>query len=144
MRIYFSKKVVGIVVLLVKNLAIQHPHHLLVLLVPNHVVVDAKELVVEDALVLQPLLLVLLVLILVKEVVIAHVVVAVKEPRNLHLVLLALALVVEIAKTLVPEDAMKLVKATVKQVVILVVTKVAILDVKVLVHHAMVLVLVDV
>ena len=144
MRIYFSKKIVGIVVLLVKNLAIQHPHHLLVLLVPNHVVVDAKELVVEDALVLQSLLLVLLVLILVKEVVIAHVVMAVKEPRNLHLVLLALALVVEIAKTLVPEDAMKLVKATVKQVVILVVTKVAILDVKVLVHHAMVLVLVDV
>ena len=138
------KKVAEIVAQPVKNLAIQHPHHLLVLLVPNHVVVDAKELVVEGAQVLRLHRLVLLVIILVKEVVIAHVVVAVKEPRNLHLVLLALALVVEIAKTLVPEDAMKLVKATVKQVVILVVTKVAILDVKVLVHHAMVLVLVDV
>lgn len=78
MRIYFSKKVVGIVVLLVKNLAIQHPHHLLVLLVPNHVVVDAKELVVEDAQVLQLHLLVLLVIILAREVVIAHVVVDVK------------------------------------------------------------------
>ena len=144
MRIYFSKKVVGIVVLLVKNLATQHPHHRLVLLVPIRVVVDVQEHVVEGAQVLRLHLLVLLVIILAREGVIAHVAADVKEPRNLHLVLLALALVVEIAKTLVPEDAMKLVKATVKQVVILVVTKVAILDVKVLVHHAMVLVLVDV
>ena len=69
------KKVAEIVAQPVKNLATQHPHHRLVLLVPIRVVVDVQEHVVEGA---QVLRLHLLVLILAREGVIAYVAADVK------------------------------------------------------------------
>jgi len=105
LRIYFLKKNVEIVVLPVKNLAIQHPHHLLALPALVHVVVDAREHVVGDAQVLQLHLLVLLVIILAREGVIAHVAVDVKVLlHQLHHVPYVLIHVVVDARVNVLED----------------------------------------
>lgn len=99
------KKNVEIVVLPVKNLAIQHPHHLLALPALVHVVVDAREHVVGDAQVLQLHLLVLLVIILAREGVIAHVAVDVKVLlHQLHHVPYVLIHVVVDARVNVLED----------------------------------------
>lgn len=172
MRIYFLKKVAEIVAQPVKNLAIQHPPLLLVLLVPIRVVVDVREHVVDGALVLQPRLLVLLViilvragvivlvvedarghlphllvpiaLILVKADVIALVVADVRALQNLHLVHPALVHVVAIVMKHVLGDAMKPALEIVQLVVILAVMKGAILGVKVHVHLVLALVQEDV
>ena len=98
------KKVAEIVAQPVKNLATQHPHHRLVLLVPIRVVVDVQEHVVEGAQVLRLHLLVLLVIILAREGVIAHVVADVKDLlHQLHHVLCVLTLAVVDVLVNVPE-----------------------------------------
>ena len=99
------KKVAEIVAQPVKNLAIQHPPLLLVLLVPIRAVVDVREHVVEDAQVLQLHLLVLLVIILAREGVIAHVAADVKVLlHQLHHVPYVLIHVVVDARVNVLED----------------------------------------